>query len=120
MIPPGKTIGVLGGGQLGRMFAHAAERLGYRVHIYEPESDGPAGEVSARETNRPYLDIDALTDFARSVDVVTYEFENIPAEPLWKIENLVPLRPHWNVLEMARSEEHTSELQSRENLVCRL
>ncbi len=103
MIPPGKTIGVLGGGQLGRMFAHAAERLGYRVHIYEPEANGPAGEVSALETNRPYTDIEALTAFAKSVDVVTYEFENIPAEPLWAIEKFVQLHPHWNVLETCQN-----------------
>ena len=103
MIPPGKTIGVLGGGQLGRMFAHAAERLGYRVHIYEPEANGPAGEVSALETNRPYTDIEALTAFAKSVDVVTYEFENIPAEPLWAIEKHVQLHPHWNVLETCQN-----------------
>lgn len=103
MIPPGKTIGVLGGGQLGRMFAHAAERLGYRVHIYEPETNGPAGEVSAFETNRPYTDIEALTAFAKSVDVVTYEFENIPSEPLWKIETLVPLHPSSGVLEICQN-----------------
>ena len=103
MIPPGKTIGVLGGGQLGRMFAHAAERLGYRVHIYEPEANGPAGEVSALETNRPYTDIEALTAFAKSVDVVTYEFENIPAEPLWAIEKHVQLHPHWSVLETCQN-----------------
>jgi 5-(carboxyamino)imidazole ribonucleotide synthase len=103
MIPPGKTIGVLGGGQLGRMFAHAAERLGYRVHIYEPEADGPAGEVSSRETNRPYTDVEALTAFAKSVDVVTYEFENIPVEPLWGIEKYVQLHPHWGVLETCQN-----------------
>ena len=103
MIPPGKTIGVLGGGQLGRMFAHAAERLGYRVHIYEPEANGPAGEVSALETNKPYTDIEALTAFAKSVDVLTYEFENIPAEPLWSIEKYVQLHPHWNVLETCQN-----------------
>ncbi len=103
MIPPGKTIGVLGGGQLGRMFAHAAERLGYRVHIYEPEPNGPAGEVSALETNRPYTDIEALTAFAKNVDVVTYEFENIPAEPLWAIEKYVQLHPHWSVLETCQN-----------------
>lgn len=103
MISPGKTIGVLGGGQLGRMFAHAAERLGYRVHVYEPETNGPAGEVSAQETNRPYTDIEALTAFAKSVDVVTYEFENIPAEPLWKIEKFTRLHPHWSVLEVCQN-----------------
>jgi 5-(carboxyamino)imidazole ribonucleotide synthase len=103
MIQPGKTIGVLGGGQLGRMFAHAAERLGYRVHIYEPMADGPAGEVSAREVNQSYTNVEALTAFVRDCDVVTYEFENIPVEPLWKIENLVPLHPHWSVLETCQN-----------------
>lgn len=103
MILPGKTIGVLGGGQLGRMFAHAAERLGYRVHIYEPDAHGPAGEVSAMETNKPYTDLEALTAFAKSVDVVTYEFENIPAEPLWTIEKYVQLHPHWGVLETCQN-----------------
>lgn len=85
------------------MFAHAAERLGYRLHIYEPEANGPAGEVSANETNRPYTDIEALTAFAKSVDVVTYEFENIPVEPLWKIEKYVQLHPHWAVLETCQN-----------------
>src|SRR3569833_1498953 len=103
MILPGKTNGVLGGGQLGRMFAHAAERLGYRVHIYEPSLNSPAGEVAAVETNAEYTDVEKLTAFAKSCDVVTYEFENIPVEPLWKIETLVPLRPHWSVLETCQN-----------------
>ena len=103
MISPGKTIGVLGGGQLGRMFSHAATRLGYRVHIYEPSAKCPAGEVSARETNADYADADALAAFARACDVVTYEFENIPVEPLWPVEKLVPMRPHWSVLETAQN-----------------
>jgi 5-(carboxyamino)imidazole ribonucleotide synthase len=103
MILPGQTIGVLGGGQLGRMFAHAAERLGYRVHIYDPAADGPAGEVAAYEVNRPYTDAEALATFVRGCDVVTYEFENIPVEPLWKIDQLVALRPHWSVLEICQN-----------------
>lgn len=103
MILPGQTIGVLGGGQLGRMFAHAAERLGYRVHIYEPTVDGPAGEVVARETNAPYTDLAALAAFAQSCAVVTYEFENIPTEPLQQIDKLVPLRPHWSVLDVCQN-----------------
>jgi 5-(carboxyamino)imidazole ribonucleotide synthase len=103
MILPGKTIGVLGGGQLGRMFAQAAERLGYRVHIYEPEAHSPAGEVAAKEVNAPYTDVERLSDFVRDCDVVTYEFENIPVEPLWKIEKLARLSPHWNVLEVCQN-----------------
>ncbi len=60
MIQPGQTLGVLGGGQLGRMFAHAAERLGYRVHVYEPAGDSPAGEVAAKEFNAPYTDSESM------------------------------------------------------------
>ena len=82
MIAPGKTIGVLGGGQLGRMLAQAAQTLGYRVHVYEPQIHCPAGAVANHEVNASYQDADALLDFARGVDVVTYEFENIPAAAL--------------------------------------
>jgi 5-(carboxyamino)imidazole ribonucleotide synthase len=103
MIPPGKTIGVLGGGQLGRMFAHAAEQLGYRVHIYEPARHSPAGEVSAREVNAPYTDVEQLTAFVKTCDVVTYEFENIPVEPLWAVEKKALLHPHSNVLEVCQN-----------------
>jgi 5-(carboxyamino)imidazole ribonucleotide synthase len=103
MILPGQTLGVLGGGQLGRMFAHAAERLGYRVHVYEPAEDSPAGEVAAKEFNAPYTDTETLAAFARSCAAVTYEFENVPVEPLWKIEKLTRLLPHWNVLEVCQN-----------------
>ena len=97
-ILPGKTIGVLGGGQLGRMLAQAATRLGYRVHVYEPSANCPAGAVAHRESNAPYEDTAALTAFAQECDVVTYEFENVPAAPLQAIEALTMLRPHWQVL----------------------
>ena len=76
-IPPGSIIGILGGGQLGRMIAMAAAQLGYRTHIYAPETSGPAADVSPRWTQASYTDADALARFADSVDVVTYEFENI-------------------------------------------
>jgi 5-(carboxyamino)imidazole ribonucleotide synthase len=103
MIAPGKTIGVLGGGQLGRMFAHAAERLGYRVHIYEPATDSPAGEVAAREVNAPYSDVEQLKAFVKGCDVVTYEFENIPVEPLWSVEKSATLHPASGVLEICQN-----------------
>ncbi|MEI6106879.1 MAG: 5-(carboxyamino)imidazole ribonucleotide synthase [Opitutae bacterium] len=103
MIPPGKTIGILGGGQLGRMLAQAATRLGYRVHIYEPQANCPAGAVAHREVNASYEDLTALTAFARECDVVTYEFENIPAAPLRAIETLTQLHPHWSVLETCQN-----------------
>jgi 5-(carboxyamino)imidazole ribonucleotide synthase len=103
MILPGKTLGVLGGGQLGRMFAHAAERLGYRVHIYEPSADSPAAEVSAHAVHSPYTDLEALEAFVRACDVVTYEFENIPTEPLRKLESAAVFHPKWQILEVAQN-----------------
>ena len=103
MILPGKTIGVLGGGQLGRMLAQAAARLGYRVHVYEPQPHCPAGAVAHREVNAAYDDVAALRAFARDCEVVTYEFENVPAAPLREIEGLTTLRPHWRVLETAQN-----------------
>ncbi|HKB57502.1 MAG TPA: 5-(carboxyamino)imidazole ribonucleotide synthase [Lacunisphaera sp.] len=102
-ILPGKTIGVLGGGQLGRMLAQAATRLGYRVHIYEPQANCPAGQVAHKEVNAAYDDLAALAAFAKECDVVTYEFENVPAAPLKAIESRTQLRPHWNVLETCQN-----------------
>src|ERR671934_739065 len=79
VIVPGSTIGVLGGGQLGRMFAMAARRLGYRVHTLAPDHDTPTGQVADVEINASYDDLDAVRAFARAVDVVTFEFENVSA-----------------------------------------
>ena len=79
-ILPGSTIGVLGGGQLGRMFAMAARRLGYRVHTLAPEHDTPTGQIADVEVVASYDDVDAVRAFARRVDVVTFEFENVSAE----------------------------------------
>jgi len=107
MIALGKTIGVLGGGQLGRMLAQAAQTLGYRVHVYEPQINCPAGAMANHEVNASYQDADALLDFARGVDVVTYEFENIPAAALAVIAPLVPLHPSAEVL-------HTTQNRQRE------
>ncbi len=98
MILPGKTIGVLGGGQLGRMLAQAAQTLGYRVHVFEPQAGCPAGAVANREVNASYEDVAALREFASGVDVITYEFENIPSEPLAAIAPLVPLHPRAEIL----------------------
>ena len=105
MILPGQTIGVLGGGQLGRMFAQAAQTLGYRVHVFEPQANCPAGAVANREFNASYDDIAALAEFARTVDVVTYEFENIPAEPLAALASLVPLHPRAEVLHLCQNRQ---------------
>jgi 5-(carboxyamino)imidazole ribonucleotide synthase len=92
-ISPGATIGILGGGQLGRMLALAAAPLGYRCHVYCPESDPPAGHVAAVTTTADYTDEDALGRFAAAVDVVTYEFENIPVECVQFLSERVAVRP---------------------------
>jgi 5-(carboxyamino)imidazole ribonucleotide synthase len=105
MLLPGKTIGVLGGGQLGRMFAQAAQTLGYRVHVFEPQPNCPAGAVANREVNASYEDAEALKTFARGVDVITYEFENIPSEPLAAIAPLVPLHPRADVLHVCQNRQ---------------
>jgi 5-(carboxyamino)imidazole ribonucleotide synthase len=92
VLPPGSTIGILGSGQLGRMLAVAAAQLGYRTHVYAPET-GPANDVSPLMTRARYDDAAALAAFARSVDVVTYEFENVAAAPIAALEPIVPVRP---------------------------
>jgi len=97
-ILPGSTIGCLGGGQLGRMFALAARKMGYRVHTVDPTPDSPTGQISDREFNVPFTDIATLNEFARGVDVVTYEFENIPVEALDALAPKVLLRPGRDVL----------------------
>ncbi len=85
------------------MLSQAAARLGYRMHVFEPAADCPAGEVSARTFTAPYNNLEQLQAFARSCSAVTYEFENVPVEPLWSIEKLVPLRPNWPVLEICQN-----------------
>jgi len=102
-ILPGATLGVLGSGQLGRMFAIAARRLGYRTHVYSPDSDTPAGQVADREFSAPYDDLDSLTEFARSVDVVTFEFENVPSAVTACIERSAPVHPSGDVLGIAQN-----------------
>lgn len=97
-LPPNATIGILGGGQLGRMSALAAARLGYRAHIFAPEGDQPAMQVAARHTVADYTDEAALVEFARAVDVVTFEFENVPARTLEILGTLAPCRPGAQVL----------------------
>ncbi len=105
MIPPGKTLGILGGGQLGRMLAQAAQTLGYRVHVFEPAGPCPAGAVANKEVNAAYDDIAALTAFARECDVLTYEFENIPSAPLAAIAGLAPLHPRAEVLHVCQNRQ---------------
>lgn len=97
-ILPGATLGMLGGGQLGRMFSVAASRLGYKVIVYAPESESPAGEVSCKHICATYEDEDRLLQFAREVQVISLEFENIPVATLERVSELAPVRPGPNVL----------------------
>ena len=101
-VPTGSTIGVVGGGQLGRMLAMAAAQLGYRTHIYAPDEDPPAAAVAAAFTRGKFDDEEKLARFAGSVDVATYEFENIAAGPLGALADKVPLFPPRAALETAQ------------------
>jgi 5-(carboxyamino)imidazole ribonucleotide synthase len=106
-LPPGAVIGILGGGQLGRMLALAAARLGLRCHIYDPAPGCPASQVSDRATHAGFDDVTALRTFAEAVDVVTYEFENIPTASLDAIEAIVPIRP--GRIALATSQDRLTE-----------
>jgi 5-(carboxyamino)imidazole ribonucleotide synthase len=102
VVPPGSTVGVLGGGQLGRMFAMAARRLGYRVHTLAPDHDTPTGQIADVEINASYDDVDAVRQFARGVDVVTFEFENVPAAAAAAAEQHAIVRPSGHALFVAQ------------------
>ena len=106
-ILPGSTIGVLGSGQLGRMFAIAARRMGYRVHTFSPETDTPTGQVADVEVTASYDDLDAVRDFTRHVHVVTFEFENIPVTTVNAVAEHVCVQPSGAVL-------HTTQHRLRE------
>ncbi len=109
-LQPGSAIGILGGGQLGKMLAQAAAKLGFRAHVFAPDDDAPAAHVAAHHVKAAYEDAEALTAFARGVDVLTYEFESIPADSLAVIEDLVPLRPNRRALAATRDRLHEREL----------
>jgi 5-(carboxyamino)imidazole ribonucleotide synthase len=113
IVPPGSTIGIVGGGQLGRMLALAAAPLGYKCHIYAPDDTPPAGEVVAKVTRGSFDDEAALARFADEVDVVTYEFENIAAGPLRAITNRVALWPPRESLEIAQDRLSEKEFVAR-------
>jgi len=102
-ILPGATIGVLGSGQLGRMLALAARPMGYRVHVLSPGTDTPTGQTADVEVDADYLDLDAVRAFARQVDVVTFEFENVPAACAEAAAELAPVRPAHRVLYVAQN-----------------
>ncbi|HQU90935.1 MAG TPA: 5-(carboxyamino)imidazole ribonucleotide synthase [Pyrinomonadaceae bacterium] len=106
-ILPNSTIGVFGSGQLGRMFAIEARKMGYRVHTYSPETDTPTGHVADIETAASYDDLDRVRDFARSVDVVTFEFENVPSKTVEAAAEFVDVHPKGEIL-------HTTQNRLRE------
>ena len=101
-ILPGAMIGVLGSGQLGRMFAIAARRMGYRVHTYSPDEDTPTGQVADVEWQGSYDDLEHVAEFAKTVDVVTFEFENVPSATAEVCERYAPVRPSGLVLHVAQ------------------
>ena len=113
-LAPGSVIGILGGGQLGRMLALAAAELGFVCHIYAPPGDNPAFDVAARHTAAPYEDETALGEFAQSVDVVTFEFENIPDSCLAFLNKTLPVRPAVAVL--STTQDRIDEKQLAQSL----
>ncbi len=106
-ILPGATLGVLGSGQLGRMFALSAREMGYRVHVFSPVADSPTGQVADREFVAPYDDLDAVEEFAKTCDAITLEFENVPTPAADRCANFAPVRPSASVL-------HTIQHRARE------
>lgn len=103
VIAPGAVLGVLGGGQLGRMFAIAARRMGYRVHVLSPGGDTPTGQVADVEVRADYDDVEAVAKFARGVSVVSFEFENVPAATAEAAARYAPLRPAGEVLHITQN-----------------
>src|SRR3982751_332275 len=102
-ILPGSTLGVLGSGQLGRMFAIAARQMGYRVHTFSPDTDTPTGQVADMEMTAPYEDLDAARRFAQGVKVVTFEFENVPAATAAAAAEFAEVRPGGEVLHVTQN-----------------
>ena len=117
-LPLGATIGILGGGQLGRMLSVAAARLGYRSHIFEPSANPPAADVAHALTTASYDDAAALTAFAETVDVITYEFENIPTAALDLLEALRPIRPNRRALAIAQDRILEKDFLTELGLTC--
>ena len=113
IVPPGSVVGVLGSGQLGRMFALAARRMGYRVHTYSPEEDSPTGHIADVEVSAAYDDLDRLREFARGLDVLTFEFENVPRAALDALESIVPVRPGAEALWVSQNREREKEFLRR-------
>ena len=102
MLSPGSTIGILGGGQLGRMLAVAAAQLGYKVHVYAPDAESVAAEVTAHHTQAAWDDEPRLAGFAAACDIVTFEFENVPVDTVRFLSGHVAVHPGGKPLEIAQ------------------
>lgn len=117
-IPPGSTIGILGGGQLGRMTGQAARSLGYGVVVFEPQENCPAGQVADFEINAPYSDRAALERLARAADVITYEFENVPAEATEFLSRSNTLHPRPEILHTCQNREREKTFLKDHGIPC--
>ena len=117
-ILPGSSIGVMGSGQLGRMFAQAAARMGYRVHVFSPEANSPAGEVAFQRFVAPYDDADAVAEFSRNVEVVTLEFENVPAVAAEAAARHSPVRPSGECLHIVQDRLREKRFLKKIGLPC--
>jgi len=118
MILPGSTIGILGGGQLGRMLILAGSALGYRFHVFEPAGPCPAGSVAEKEVNAPYSDESALRDFADGVDLITLEFENIPVDVLDYLSKIKPVFPGGQALHICQHRQREKDFLRESGLPC--
>jgi 5-(carboxyamino)imidazole ribonucleotide synthase len=117
-ILPGGIVGILGGGQLGRMLAIAARRMGYNVHAFDPQSDCPAGQICDLEVNAPYTDTEALKNFANGVDVISFEFENIPRSALETVSAIKPVHPRGEVLHICQNREREKTFLDAHGFPC--
>ena len=117
-ILPGATLGILGSGQLGRMFTLAAKSLGYRVQTFSPDADTPTGQVADKEWVAEYADLNAVRAFASGVDVMTFEFENVPTETAAAAAEFVPVRPSGPVLHIAQNRSREKEFLQQHGFPC--
>ena len=117
-VPPGATLGVFGGGQLGRMFISAAKQMGYRVHVFSPEENSPAAQLADHVTVARDDDVEAVAKFANSVAVATFEFENVSAELAAVAERYVPLRPSGDVLYTVQNRKREKSFLSEAGFPC--
>ena len=118
MIAPGSTIGILGGGQLGRMLILAGRNMGYRFHVFEPKGPCAAGMVADLEINASYDDESALTEFAEGVDIITLEFENIPSQVIDRLSAIKPVMPGSRALHVCQHRQREKDFLKASGLPC--